>query len=153
MPETTSSSISTLYFNNTTERGIRRAAYLFTIQKIPKIPKIPKYNSLTKSKEKEILFYNPQNNRNSSNTNTMAKEVVEYYHEIFADHKLDEEENETLINFFHKLNPPPDIIIKIRASAFRVAAEHLSDDDDSINVSNLRCINAIVHAIETTCLE
>ena len=82
----------------------------------------------------------------------MAKEATRYYREIFLDHKLVEEENETLIIFFRKLNPPPDIIIKIRALAFRVASEFLSDDH-SINVSNLRCINAIVHAIETTCLQ
>ena len=82
----------------------------------------------------------------------MAQTAVENYREIFADKTLDDEENEELHDFFHTLNPPPDIIIKLRASAFRVASEYLCDDDHDANVSILRCVNSIVHTIETTCM-
>lgn len=54
--------------------------------------------------------------------------------------------------------PPltPDKLIWLRAAAFRVACEYLVEDGDEAgreeNVKLLKAINAVVHALETTCL-
>jgi len=77
--------------------------------------------------------------------------VNKFYREIFADLKVDREEAQELKDFFSKTNPPPDKLVKLRASAFRIGCEFLSEDRDS-NVSLLRAINAIVHALEMTCM-
>ena len=50
-----------------------------------------------------------------------------------------------------EINVPPAKIVWVRAAAFRIGCEYLSDDQES-NVQLLRCINAIAHAVEMTCL-
>jgi poly(U)-specific endoribonuclease len=40
----------------------------------------------------------------------------------------------------------------IRASAFRLGCEFLSEDDKDKNVALLRAINAIVHSLEKSCM-
>lgn len=65
---------------------------------------------------------------------------------------VDREEANELNAFLSGLNPPPDKLMWMRASAFRIASEFLSDDKDK-NVSLLRTVNYIVHAIEANCMQ
>uniref|UniRef100_A0A7S3P3J0 EndoU domain-containing protein n=1 Tax=Amphora coffeiformis TaxID=265554 RepID=A0A7S3P3J0_9STRA len=82
----------------------------------------------------------------------MDANVVEFYRQIYADLAVDSGEAAALTDFLTGLNPPPDKLLWMRATAFRVASEFLGDDKDS-NVSLLRTANFIVHAIETNCMQ
>jgi poly(U)-specific endoribonuclease len=79
----------------------------------------------------------------------MNEQVEETYRSYFADGQLEWDESEQLVAFLKEINPPPDILVWMRATAFRIGCEYLADDQDA-NVALLRTINAIVHAIETT---
>jgi len=81
----------------------------------------------------------------------MDSQVEGFYRTIYTDLKVDQEEAQELVDYFSKLNPPPDKIVWLRATAFRLGCEFLSDDSDN-NVALLRAINAIVHALEKTCM-
>ncbi|KAL7563182.1 hypothetical protein ACA910_014458 [Epithemia clementina (nom. ined.)] len=83
----------------------------------------------------------------------MDKYVVDFYRRIYADLKIDSEEADELKEFLSKLNPPPDKILWMRATAFRIASEFLSSDNREANLSLLKTLNCMVHAIETNCLE
>lgn len=74
-----------------------------------------------------------------------------FYREIFADLTVDREEADELKEKFAKANPPPDKLVWLRAAAFRIGCEFLSESRDD-NVSLLRTINAIVHSLEHTCM-
>jgi hypothetical protein len=78
--------------------------------------------------------------------------VEELYRQVFSDLSIDSEENDTLKSFLEENKPPLDQLLWTRSSAFRVGSEFLSDDSTS-NTSLFRCINAIVHAIEMTCMK
>jgi len=82
----------------------------------------------------------------------MHQQVESTYRKYFEDGNLDWNESAELADFLNDLNPPPDLLVWMRATAFRIGCESLTDDKDA-NVSLLRTINAIVHAIETTCLQ
>ena len=82
----------------------------------------------------------------------MKAKVEEIYRSYLADHQLEWEESEELVAFLKEVNPPPDLLVWMRATAFRIGCEYLADDKDT-NVALLRTINAIVHAIETTSLQ
>jgi poly(U)-specific endoribonuclease len=82
----------------------------------------------------------------------MDAKVVSFYREIYADLSVDREEAAELNDFLSTVNPPPDKLMWMRATAFRIASEFLTDDKDS-NVSLLRTINFIVHAIESNCMQ
>lgn len=82
----------------------------------------------------------------------MNAKVEATYRSYFADGQLDWNESEQLVKFLNEINPPPDVLVWMRATAFRIGCEYLSDDRDA-NVGLLRTINAIVHAIETSCLQ
>ena len=82
----------------------------------------------------------------------MDAKVVEFYREIYADLSVDREEAAELNSFLSGLNPPPDKLMWMRATAFRIACEFLSDDKEA-NVNLLRTVNYIVHAIEANCLQ
>lgn len=73
------------------------------------------------------------------------------YREILADLSIDRDESEEIMEKFKELNPPPDKLVSLRAAAFRVGSEFLTEDKDS-NISLLRSINAIVHILEKTCM-
>eukprot|EP00545_Synedropsis_sp_CCMP1620_P002812 CAMPEP_0119012320 /NCGR_PEP_ID=MMETSP1176-20130426/6364_1 /TAXON_ID=265551 /ORGANISM="Synedropsis recta cf, Strain CCMP1620" /LENGTH=481 /DNA_ID=CAMNT_0006965253 /DNA_START=55 /DNA_END=1500 /DNA_ORIENTATION=+ len=77
----------------------------------------------------------------------MNASVEAFYRSIFADLTVDREEAEDLVEFFTEANPPPDKIVWLRATAFRIGCEFLTDDADN-NTALLRAINAIVHAVE-----
>jgi hypothetical protein len=81
----------------------------------------------------------------------MDARVEEFYKTIFTDLKVDQEEAQELVEYFDGLNPPPDKLVWLRATAFRLACGFLSDDNDA-NVALLRAINAIVHSLENTCM-
>mmetsp|Transcript_128052 Transcript_128052/g.190805 ORF Transcript_128052/g.190805 Transcript_128052/m.190805 type:complete len:468 (+) Transcript_128052:206-1609(+) len=81
----------------------------------------------------------------------MDAKVETFYRQIFADLVVDQEESQQLVDFFSKANPPPDKLVWLRATAFRLGCEFLSDDKDR-NVALLRAINAIIHALEKTCM-
>jgi poly(U)-specific endoribonuclease len=82
----------------------------------------------------------------------MQQKTETFYRNIFSDLTLDREESAELVEFFENSNPPPDCLVWLRSTAFRLACESLSDDKDS-NVALLRCVNAMVHALEQTCME
>ena len=75
--------------------------------------------------------------------------IEQFYRDIYGDLSVDREEAQELIDFFEETNPPPDTIVWLRSTAFRIACEFLTDDTDS-NTSLLRCVNALVHAVETS---
>jgi len=83
---------------------------------------------------------------------SMQQKTEEFYRSIFSDLTLDREESAELVEFFETSNPPPDTLVWLRATAFRLACESLGEDNDS-NLALLRCINAMVHALEQTCME
>ena len=83
---------------------------------------------------------------------SMDQKVEAFYRSIYSDLTLDQEENAELTDFFRGINPPPDKLVWLRATAFRIGCEFLGEERES-NVALLRCINAIVHALEQTCME
>lgn len=80
-----------------------------------------------------------------------SKVFNQFYRQIFADLKVDEKESQKIKKKLLETNPPPDKLVWLRASAFRIGSEFLSENK-SRNVNLLKCINAIIHAIETTCM-
>lgn len=82
----------------------------------------------------------------------MDSKVEQFYNEIFSDLTVDRKEAAELNQFLSALNPPPDKLTKIRASAFKVASNYLSEDNDK-NVQLLHTINSVVKAVEENCLE
>jgi len=81
----------------------------------------------------------------------MDTQVESFYRSLFTDLKVSPEEAQELVDYFSKLNPPPDKLVWLRATAFRVGSEFFSDDKDK-NVALLRAINAVVHSLEKTCM-
>ena len=81
----------------------------------------------------------------------MDAKVEEFYSSIFADLSVDREESQELVEYFDSLNPPPDKLVWLRASAFRIGSQFLSDDQGQ-NEALLKCINVIVHFLEKTCM-
>lgn len=82
----------------------------------------------------------------------MSSKIFEaYYREIFSDLSVSREESDEIKEQLQEANPPPDKLVWLRASAFRIGCEFLTNDGDA-NVSLLKSINAIVNAVETTCL-
>jgi poly(U)-specific endoribonuclease len=54
-------------------------------------------------------------------------------------------------DFLVTLNPPPDTLMKLRASAFKVASQYLQETNDKVQIrSLLRQIHGIVQTIHTT---
>eukprot|EP00571_Detonula_confervacea_P009856 CAMPEP_0172301444 /NCGR_PEP_ID=MMETSP1058-20130122/3332_1 /TAXON_ID=83371 /ORGANISM="Detonula confervacea, Strain CCMP 353" /LENGTH=513 /DNA_ID=CAMNT_0013011561 /DNA_START=7 /DNA_END=1548 /DNA_ORIENTATION=+ len=99
----------------------------------------------------------------------MADAVIEdLYRATFTDRLITPDENADLISTLQELQtiqdgsstPPaltPDKLVWVRAAAFRIACEYLVEDGDADdpreeNVKLLKTINAVVHALETTCL-
>lgn len=99
----------------------------------------------------------------------MADAVIEeLYCSTFADRLITPEENAELISTLQDLQsipdgsstPPaltPDKLVWLRAAAFRIACKYLvedggADDPRGENVKLLKAVNAVVHALETTCL-
>jgi hypothetical protein len=82
----------------------------------------------------------------------MDAKVEAFYREIFSDLTVDREEAQELNEFFAKTNAPPDKLVWLRATAFRVASGFLSDDRDK-NITLLKAINAIVHSVEYTLMQ
>jgi hypothetical protein len=77
----------------------------------------------------------------------MMTKVEDLYRSVFSDLTVDREEGEELTDFFTEMNPPPDTLVSLRASAFKIGSDFLTDDNDK-NVALMKAINAIVHAIE-----
>ena len=83
----------------------------------------------------------------------MDATVEDFYRHIYTDLTVSPEEASELVDFFTSMNPPPDKLVWLRATAFRIGCEFLSDDDNKdINIAVLRAINAIVHSLEQTCM-
>lgn len=82
----------------------------------------------------------------------LHQKVESTYRTYLSDGKLDWNESAQLISFLNEANPSPDLLVWMRASAFRIGCEYLSDDKEA-NVGLLKTVNAIVHAIETSCLQ
>lgn len=81
----------------------------------------------------------------------MDEKVEKFYKHILVDLTVDQEEAQELTDYFDSLNPPPDKLVWLRTTAFRLGCDFLSDDQDN-NVALLRTINAIVHSLEKTCM-
>jgi hypothetical protein len=82
----------------------------------------------------------------------MDNQVETFYRRIYADLEVDASEASKLNSYFSTLNPPPDKLVWLRSTAFRLGCEFISDDDRDRNVNLLRAINAIVHSLESTCM-
>lgn len=83
----------------------------------------------------------------------MDGRVTEFYSEIFQDLSIDREEGSDIQDFFSELNPPPDKLVSIRAAAFRVACDFLTEDDNDTNVALLRSVNVVVRFFEHGCMQ
>ena len=83
----------------------------------------------------------------------MDETVKDFYRKIFSDLSIDREESSEIKDFLTELNPPPDKLIPLRASAFSVGCEFLQDEDYEANIQLLRCINVVVHYFEVICME
>ncbi|KAG7338723.1 endoribonuclease XendoU [Nitzschia inconspicua] len=81
----------------------------------------------------------------------MDAKVEQFYRQIFADLKVSPEEASELEEFFSSCNPPLTKLVWLRATAFRLGCDFLSNDHDH-NVALLRAINAIVHCLEQSCM-
>ena len=92
----------------------------------------------------------------------MSEMILEsLYRSTFADRLVTPEESSSLVEYFSCLQsvangsstPPmtPQQIIWLRAFAFKIASEFI-DDDPAENIKLLKAVNAVVHALETTCL-
>ena len=82
----------------------------------------------------------------------MSSKIIEaLYREVLSDLSVSREEDTEIRQKLEEINVPPAKIVWVRAAAFRIGCEFLADDRES-NVQLLRCINAIVHAVEMTCL-
>lgn len=82
-----------------------------------------------------------------------AERAEEFYRELYSDLSIDREENEDLVAFFRDENKPSvDNLVTARAAAFKVGCDFLTDDKEA-NIKLMKCINVIVHALETTCLK
>jgi hypothetical protein len=105
------------------------------------------------SANKRLTFFVSCINKSSSSylkrysKATMDQKIETMYRQIFADLTLDADEADDLKDFFNETNPPPDKLVWLRGTAFRIACEFLGDDHDT-NVNVLRTVNAIVHALE-----
>ena len=82
----------------------------------------------------------------------MDEKVETFYRQIYKDLKVSPEEASELTEFFQSINPPPDKLVWLRSTAFRIGCEYLSEDSEDQNVALLRAINAIVHSLEFTCM-
>jgi len=85
----------------------------------------------------------------------MSSAIFErYYREIFTDLTVTDEESDEIKDMIRETNPPPDKLLWLRSTSFRIGTEFITTDDDdddkARNISLLKAINAIVHAIETT---
>ena len=92
-------------------------------------------------------FLSRQQSEVTMSNYAMNAKVEAFYRGIFEDLTVDREEAQELVDFFEETNPPPDKIVWLRATAFRIGCEFLTDEKDT-NVAILRAINAIVHAVE-----
>uniref|UniRef100_A0A0K6SAD4 EndoU domain-containing protein n=2 Tax=Chromera velia CCMP2878 TaxID=1169474 RepID=A0A0K6SAD4_9ALVE len=83
----------------------------------------------------------------------MDAQVETFYRQIYADRNVSPEEAGALVEYFTALNPPPDKLVWLRLTAFRLGCEFLSDEGDhDQNVAILRAITALIHSLETTCM-
>ena len=82
------------------------------------------------------------------------EQVPAFYQSIYKDHLIiDKQENERLVKLFREDNPPPiKELTFVRATAFKVGCDYLTENSD-LNVSLLKCINVVVHAFESVCLQ
>lgn len=83
----------------------------------------------------------------------MDAKVEQFYRDILSDLTIDREESLEMKDFFTELNPPPDKLVYLRATAFQVGCEFLQENDNEANVRLLRCINLLVHYIESICMK
>lgn len=81
----------------------------------------------------------------------MDAKVEKFLNRVLSDLTVDHEEAEDLSKYFDALNPPPDKLVWLRSTAFRLGSEHFSSDKDR-NKALLRTVNAIVHSLEMTCM-
>jgi len=82
----------------------------------------------------------------------MDAEVEAFYRQVFAEGGVNQEEAHVMAEYFENLNPPPDKLVWLRATAFRIGTQYLGDDKEK-NISILRTINVICHELEHACME
>ena len=82
-----------------------------------------------------------------------SDKVEQFLSSVYEDTTVDQEENQTLLDFFQDNIPPTDSLVTMRAAAFKVGCDDLKEGDKDANVSLLRCINVIVHNFELTCFK
>jgi hypothetical protein len=77
----------------------------------------------------------------------LKNKIESFYRSVFEDLTVDRDEAQELVDFFQDINPPPDTLVFLRSTVFRIGSEYLSEERDN-NVALFKAINAIVHAIE-----
>lgn len=82
----------------------------------------------------------------------MDTQIEQFYNKIFSDLTIDSGEAAELNKLMSALNPPPDKLTKLRASAFKVASNYISDDNEK-NTQLLRTINSVVQVVEQIYME
>eukprot|EP00587_Corethron_hystrix_P005135 CAMPEP_0113329430 /NCGR_PEP_ID=MMETSP0010_2-20120614/20903_1 /TAXON_ID=216773 ORGANISM="Corethron hystrix, Strain 308" /NCGR_SAMPLE_ID=MMETSP0010_2 /ASSEMBLY_ACC=CAM_ASM_000155 /LENGTH=480 /DNA_ID=CAMNT_0000191533 /DNA_START=94 /DNA_END=1536 /DNA_ORIENTATION=- /assembly_acc=CAM_ASM_000155 len=91
----------------------------------------------------------------ASSKSKLSSEIEKRFRLIYADLKVDADEFASIVAFFKSINPPPSAILWCRSTAFRIASEFVTlgaDGDRDKSLRLLKCVNSIVHAIETTYL-
>jgi hypothetical protein len=76
---------------------------------------------------------------------------AEIYRAIFADLSLDAEECDSFQETLSHENPPPGKLSKLRSLAFNVASNEFVEGCEA-PMDLLKCLNAITHSMEMTCL-
>ncbi len=79
----------------------------------------------------------------------MDAKVEKFYRKVFAEGGVSQQEAHVMTDYFSSLNPPPDKLVWLRATAFRIGTQYLSDDKEDI----LRTVNVICHELEHACME
>jgi hypothetical protein len=84
----------------------------------------------------------------------MDAKVVAFYRKMYDELSVDQQESAELTDFLESINPPPDKLLWLRSTAFRIGSEYIdaSGNEDKL-VALLRAINCVTHAIETTCMQ
>ena len=101
-----------------------------------------------------LIFHRPNTATNEVEEDSLDESKIdEFLREIFSDLSVDREESNDFVNLLkgESTAPPKSKLVWIRAAAFRIGSEYVSEDRDT-NVKLLRSINAVVHCIERTCL-
>ena len=96
--------------------------------------------------------YNISNNSNSTSDESFGneEEIRNFLNQLLDEMKLDAEENERLLSFLRSQPSSTASAERLLSFVFTIGGEHFQDmNDSSHNEQVFRCMNVMVHAIET----